>query len=549
MSSSSSEDGGIPRSSDGAPNWAADTDPVDSGAPGPVFVEPGPSQDQLQEEVGMSTAEFGDTNLGQAPAPVPAPDGLLSPLSLSPVAPLDAVAPPAEQPALQPLATAPLDLPAVPVQDMRDVPLGTLIFREGLLTEEQLEEALQDGMQRGKRLGEVLLERGLVSEHDLGRLLAGQKGLRFVELDSAVIDPAAVQLLPVEKARLHSVLPFAFQDGLPVVAVADPSNDLVVENVRRSLNCEPHLVVAGREALHRQIEVAYGTAPQAVVAAQEPLVAPVVPATPVAPAAPVAAAPEVLAAPVEPVPLVVQPEPVQAQPVQALTPEPPSEGVWLQAPEPQPLTPPAPAEPVAEAPVVAQVVVPEPVAISYAPVEPLAQPTVEAQAPLPVVGPVVVAEPVPAPEPVVAPEPVATPAPVVAVEPVVAVQPVVAVEPAVAPTVAPTVAPPEPVLEAPAPPLQAPAPNPDEDAVMTWSVVLRLVDGDRAEIGAFHSAAEAKEHAQYVVRQISTEHGWPFFDGRYIRPEAIISVDLAEPEGRWLGSAARRQAWDNKAPS
>ena len=363
----------------------------------------------------MSTAEFGD-NLGQAPAPAPAPDGLLSPLTLSPVGPLDpAVGPPAAQPPTpQPLAPAPPEFLAVPVQDMRDVPLGTLIFREGLLTEEQLEEALQDGMQRGKRLGEVLLERGLVSEHDLGRLLAGQKGLQFVELDSAVIDPAAVQLLSIEKARLHSVLPIGFQDGLPVVAVVDPSNDLVVENVRRALNCEPQLVVAGREALHRQIELAYGAVPEPAVAAQALPVAPVVPVAPVAPVAPVLAPPEVPAAPVEPVPLMTQPEavPVQVQvlPVQPpATPEPPSDGVWLQGPEPQPPAPPAPVEPAAEPPVVAEVFVPEPVAISYAPVEPLAQPTVATPAPLPVVEPVVAPEPVAAPEPVVAAAPVVAP--------------------------------------------------------------------------------------------------------------------------------------------
>ena len=197
----------------------------------------------------MSTAEFGDLNLGQAPEP--APDAL---------APLRSL--PGSGRAAGSAGRAPVEAQTapIPVSDMREVPLGTLIFREGLLTEEQLEEALQDGMQRGKRLGEVLLERGLVSENDLGRLLAGQKGLQFVQLDSAAIDPAAVRLLSVEKARLHTVLPIGFQEGLPVVAVADPSNDLVIENVRRALNCEPQLVVAGREALNRQIEQAYATA-------------------------------------------------------------------------------------------------------------------------------------------------------------------------------------------------------------------------------------------------------------------------------------------------
>ena len=76
----------------------------------------------------MSTAEFGDLNLGQAPAP--APDAL-TPLTLTPPAPVE----PQAQPAVAPVEaqTAP-----IPVSDMREVPLGTLIFREGLLTEEQL---------------------------------------------------------------------------------------------------------------------------------------------------------------------------------------------------------------------------------------------------------------------------------------------------------------------------------------------------------------------------------------------------------------------------
>ena len=387
----------------------------------------------------MSTAESGDLTLGQ-PAPAVASETQLVPPTLSPPAPVE---PPAQP--VQPVAPAQdSPTPPMPVSDMPDVPLGTLIFREGLLTEERFEEALQDGMQRGKRLGEVLLERGLVSENDLGRLLAGQKGLPFVQLDSAVIDPTAVQLLPVEKARLHSVLPIGFREGLPVVAVADPSNDLVIENVRRALNCEPHLVVAGREALHRQIETAYGAA----LVALEPEPDPVAPVAPVQP---------VVAEPVDP------PTPVADQPV---------------APPPSLVEPVVRAEPVLH-------------------VEPVADP----------------------------PAPVETP--------VAASEPVFAAEPAV----------PEPLVEEPAPVVE-PAPAQDEDAevVMSCMVALRLADGESVDIRAFDSAADAKDYAKMVVEEILSGDGWPFFDGRFIRPEAIVSVDLIEPEGRWLGSATRRAA-------
>ena len=532
MSSSSPGELGVPRSRDSATNWAADTDPVGPVTPEPAFVDPATTQTQLQREVHMSTAEFGDPNVVQAPVAAPAPDGLISPLTISGAAPVESLAQPAPLMAPQPVApSAPVEdsAPAVPVSDMRDVPLGTLIFRAGLLTEEQLEEALQDGMKRGKRLGEVLLERGLVSEGNLGRLLAGQKGLQFVELDAAAIDPAAVQLLPVEKARLHSVLPIGFHEGLPVVAVVDPSNELVVENVRRALNCEPHLVVAGRDALHRQIEVAYQRVPTATPVAQE---------VPVAPVEPVVATPE----PVVQVTRMAPPEAAALEPLPVAPAEPVSgEGVWLgtsettlqpepiafEAPEPQPLVvePMAPVEAVAPAPVVetpiVQEPIPEPVAIPFTPVAPVEQ-AVEAPAPLPEA------------EPFVAPEPVVAPDPVVVTEPVVAYETFVVSEP---------VAEPEPIVAAPAPLLDQPTSAQDEDTVVTWSVVLRLADGDRVEIGAFHSSGEAKDLAQNVVRQISSDHSWPFFGGRFIRPDAIISVDLAEPEGRWLGSVARRQAW------
>jgi Type II secretion system (T2SS), protein E, N-terminal domain len=441
----------------------------------------------------MSTAEFGDLNLGQAPAP--APDAL-TPLTLTPPAPVEPQAQPAVAPPVE-AQTAP-----IPVSDMREVPLGTLIFREGLLTEEQLEEALQDGMQRGKRLGEVLLERGLVSENDLGRLLAGQKGLQFVQLDAATIDPAAVQLLSVEKARLHTVLPIGFQESQPVVAVADPSNDLVIENVRRALNCEPRLVVAGREALNQQIELAYATAAPVVA---EPLPAPSTAVT--------EQVPTVVSQPVAPVAV----EPVAVAPVVA-------EPVAV-----EPLAPPAPVvqpEPVVEAPVVQPAPVLEP--------DPVVQPEAVVQSEAVVqLEPVEASEPVAPVAPQAAPESVST-----SYEPIAAPEPPPAAEPEVTPEPVFT---PEPVAEMQASPAEQPAADAQSE---TWYVVLRLADGERIEVGSFGSSDDATAHARGVVAQITAQSGWPFFEGRFLRPEAIASVDLVAPEGRWLGSTARR-AWNS----
>jgi hypothetical protein len=502
----------IPRTRDGAPNWAADTDPVGPVTPELALVDPGLQRGgQINNEVTMSSMQFGDAQVpieGQPAVP------------LQPLQPLQPLVPAASAPEVaSPAPDEPA--PAVPVGDMRDVPLGTLVFRAGLLPEEQLEQALQDGMKTGKRLGEILLERGWVSETDLGRLLAAQKGLPFVELDLSAIDPTAPPLLHPEKARLHGALPIGFEGGVPVVAVADPSNDLVVENVRRALACEPVLVVAGRDALSRAINQVYDAEAPATPAPE-----PVVPQVAVAPVAeqPVVPVvePEVLA------PVVEAPAPPMVEQVAVVEPVDVVEPVAPVAPEPVapavPVAPPPVAEPVAVQPVQNGdgVWLGQPQEASVAPVANEVASIVEVSVPEPQI-----VEPQPAP--------VVTEAVPVVTEAVPVVTEAVPVVPAVAAAVEPTQLPPQPE------PVAEPTAHPSVE--MTWAVVLRLADGERLEVGSFAGEAEAVEGARSVVAQVAAEGSWPFFAGRFIRPEGIVSVDLVELEvSRWLGSSARAAA-------
>jgi hypothetical protein len=513
-------------------------------------------QRQTKRKAAMSSSEPANGTFFVDPAqPAPPPT---TPEVASPATPVP-----------EPVAAPPPAAPAaasssVPSAPMIDVPLGTLIFRAGLLAEEQLEDALQEGMRTGKRLGEVLIERGWLHERDLGRLLAGQKGLPFVEISPSDAEPAALQMLPEEKAKLQVALPLRHEDGQLVVAVADPSNELMIENLRRALGAEPKLVVAPYADLVRSIGEAYGAAPVEAPASPDPVAAEAVAAEPVAaePAAaePVAAEP-VLAQPEPPLPEAPQPELAQpgAQPEPQLeTPLPPPVEPEPVADAIQPLTPPAvtplptvlpPAEERAGEPV------PSPLAPPPAAEAPPAAPADEAPA---VEEPTVPAiETVPplheqtAPEAAPEPEPVPPP---VAVEPapeVPAVQPPPAPEPALEPPVAPPPAAEVPaaleVPPTPAPPVESPVPQAavQEDGPAAVNVVvLRLRDGDTLEVGTFHTAAEAATRAQEVVAEIAAAEvngNWPFFAQRYLRPDSIVSVDLVEENAdRWLGSAVRR---------
>jgi len=80
--------------------------------------------------------------------------------------------------------------------------LGSLLLRDGLVTEDELDAALaQQRLSSTRRLGEILVTRGALSEAQVSRALAEQHELPFVDLQEHDIDVTAGALLPVELAR------------------------------------------------------------------------------------------------------------------------------------------------------------------------------------------------------------------------------------------------------------------------------------------------------------------------------------------------------------
>ena len=262
----------------------------------------------------------------------------------------------------------------------------------------------------------------------------------------------------------------------------------------------------------------------------------------------------------EAAPTPVLPEP--AQPQQA--PPPPPAPVQQ---EPEPLMAPEPLEPVAPAPP------PEPAPVELQPVTPAQQP--EPEQDLAAVAPAELTPPAIAPElepPATAPEPEAVEPEVVLPEPAQPAQsfeddlaapeqaaappppPVELEVPEIAVLVAPPAPAPEearPAAEAapvevpeveslPAPVLEAPAVHePTIEPVFDlaelaprpgmFRVVVRLSGGDVVEVGEFRDFGTAMEGAQEVIDQFANANGsWPFYAGRFIRPDLIVSVDVVD---------------------
>jgi type IV pilus assembly protein PilB len=139
--------------------------------------------------------------------------------------------------------------------------LGDMLVRDGLITPEQLRDALADKAQNThKRLGEIVVERGWVSSRDLANALAEQHGLEFVELGQAPIDDAAADLLPERLARRYSAVPVKFlaEDSV-LVAVADPTDVVASDDLKLALGLNLRLAVAEAGDLERTLTRIYRT--------------------------------------------------------------------------------------------------------------------------------------------------------------------------------------------------------------------------------------------------------------------------------------------------
>jgi hypothetical protein len=137
-------------------------------------------------------------------------------------------------------------------------PLARLLTEAGLVTDDQIRAAVEEGARTGERFGEVLLRRGAVTEEDLAHLLADQWGLPFVENPG----PAGADL-PADRAREIPAAAVTGADERPVIALADPTEERF-EQVRSLLGPDVSFIVVTQATLDRLLgELSGGAGPDA----------------------------------------------------------------------------------------------------------------------------------------------------------------------------------------------------------------------------------------------------------------------------------------------
>lgn len=125
---------------------------------------------------------------------------------------------------------------------------GEILIEMGLLTPQQLEEALAEQRVSHKRVGEIAVARGWVAKHDLYEALARRLGVKHIDLSSVHIDPVAADLISQRDARRYSALPVAFVNEQTVlVAMSDPSNIVAIDDLRMLTGFDIEPAVADHE--------------------------------------------------------------------------------------------------------------------------------------------------------------------------------------------------------------------------------------------------------------------------------------------------------------
>ena len=136
--------------------------------------------------------------------------------------------------------------------------LGELLIAAGLLTEAELEKGIELQKGSGKRLGTVLLENGFITEKDLIEALQMQLGIEYVDLTKVSIPTELAQSVPKSIAKQYQVVPVRVVRDELYLAMADPLNFFALEEVKKVVHRRVVPMVATSSAVDHAIQVLYG---------------------------------------------------------------------------------------------------------------------------------------------------------------------------------------------------------------------------------------------------------------------------------------------------
>jgi hypothetical protein len=144
------------------------------------------------------------------------------------------------------------------------LPLGELLVAAGLITQDILDAALRDQVADGRRLGEILVARKLVTDTQVTQILSHQLALPWVSLAKITPDPALLALVPKALAEQHHIVPVYLRrskkQSTLYVATDDPTHEGALAECADAAKMEVRPMVAASHDIRAAIDAWYGEA-------------------------------------------------------------------------------------------------------------------------------------------------------------------------------------------------------------------------------------------------------------------------------------------------
>lgn len=144
------------------------------------------------------------------------------------------------------------------MQTLHRTRLGDMLVTAGVLSDDQLEWALDRQKESYQRLGEILLDARLVSDDDVAEARALQLDMPYVQLGDFHIRPEVANLVPEHISRTYNLIPISATTSRVAVAMANPMDVEAIDTVQRSSKKRVVPVLANESRIQAALEQAYG---------------------------------------------------------------------------------------------------------------------------------------------------------------------------------------------------------------------------------------------------------------------------------------------------
>ncbi len=136
---------------------------------------------------------------------------------------------------------------------------GDLLMKEKVITEAQLNDALETHKKEGKKVGEILLEKGYVTNDEIIKTLEKQLGIRYVDLATINVDKNVPEMISERMARRHKIIPIKIEDGELYLAMADPLDIYAMDDVSLVTGYNVKPLISTDDAVKEAIDRYYRT--------------------------------------------------------------------------------------------------------------------------------------------------------------------------------------------------------------------------------------------------------------------------------------------------